>query len=79
MTFLSRLFSKPQTVNSWLDEYINILFSRNLKPKTIEIKKYLIKVIRNKIGDKKVRNITPFDIDALIKIYRYSRNEKIKC
>ncbi|MCX8678621.1 tyrosine-type recombinase/integrase [Gilliamella sp. B2865] len=69
MAFLSRLFSKPQTVNSWLDEYMNILFSRNLKPKTIEIKKYLIRVIRTKIGDKRVRNITPFDIDALIKIY----------
>ena len=69
MAFLSRLFSKPQTVNSWLDEYMNILFSRNLKPKTIEIKKYLIKVIHTKIGDKRVRNITPFDIDALIKIY----------
>ena len=48
---------------------MNILFSRNLKPKTIEIKKYLIKVIHTKIGDKRVRNITPFDIDALIKIY----------
>ncbi|OCF95524.1 hypothetical protein A9G08_11455 [Gilliamella sp. wkB195] len=69
MAFLSRLFSKPQTVNSWLDEYMNILFGRNLKPKTIEIKEYLIKVIRTKIGDKRVRNITPFDIDALIKIY----------
>ena len=47
MFFLSKLFksTKPQTVNQWLDEYIKILDGRNLKPKTIEIKTYLINLL----------------------------------
>ena len=71
MLFLSRLFksTKPQTVNNWLDEYIKILNGRNLKPKTIEIKTYLIKVIRQQIGDNPLTQITPPDITKLIKIY----------
>ena len=71
MLFLSRLFksTKPQTVNNWLDEYIKILDGRNLKPKTIEIKTYLIKVIRQQIGDNPLSQITPPDITKLIKIY----------
>lgn len=71
MLFLSRLFksTKPQTVNNWLDEYIKILDGRNLKPKTIEIKTYLIKVIRQQIGDNPLTQITPPDITKLIKIY----------
>ena len=71
MLFLSRLFksTKPQTVNNWLDEYIKILDGRNLKQKTIEIKTYLIKVIRQQIGDNPLTQITPPDITKLIKIY----------
>ncbi|MCX8599129.1 MULTISPECIES: site-specific integrase, partial [unclassified Gilliamella] len=71
MLFLSRLFksTKPQTVNNWLDEYIKILDGRNLKPKTIEIKTYLIKVIRQQIGDNPLSQITPPDISKIIKIY----------
>ncbi|WP_294615483.1 tyrosine-type recombinase/integrase [uncultured Gilliamella sp.] len=73
MFFLSKLFkaksTKSQTVNNWLHEYIKILAERNLKPKTIEIKTYLIKVIRQNIGEKLVSQITPFDISQLIKIY----------
>ncbi|MCX8583465.1 MULTISPECIES: tyrosine-type recombinase/integrase [unclassified Gilliamella] len=71
MLFLSRLFksTKPQTVNNWLDEYIKILDGRNLKPKTIEIKTYLIKVIRQEIGNNPLSQITPPDITKLIKIY----------
>ena len=71
MFFLSKLFksSKTQTVNQWLDEYIKILDERNLKPKTIEIKTYLIKVIRQEIGDNPLTQITPPDITKLIKIY----------
>lgn len=71
MFFLSKLFksTKPQTVNNWLDEYIKILDGRNLKPKTIEIKTYLIKVIRQQIGDNPLTQITPPDITKLIKIY----------
>ena len=71
MFCLSKLFksTKPQTVNNWLDEYIKILDGRNLKPKTIEIKTYLIKVIRQQIGDNPLTQITPPDITKLIKIY----------
>lgn len=71
MFFLSKLFksTKPQTVNQWLEEYIKILDGRNLKPKTIEIKTYLIKVIRQQIGDNPLTQITPPDITKLIKIY----------
>lgn len=71
MFFLSKLFksTKPQTVNQWLNEYIKILDGRNLKPKTIEIKTYLIKVIRQQIGDNPLTQITPPDITKLIKIY----------
>ncbi|MCX8595779.1 phage integrase central domain-containing protein, partial [Gilliamella sp. B3493] len=71
MFFLSKLFksTKPQTVNQWLDEYIKILDGRNLKPKTIEIKTYLIKVIRQQIGDNPLPQITPPDISKIIKIY----------
>lgn len=71
MLFLSRLFksTKSQTVNNWLDEYIKILDGRNLKPKTIEIKTYLIKVIRQQIGDNPLSQITPPDISKIIKIY----------
>ena len=71
MLFLSKLFksTKPQTVNNWLDEYIKILDGRNLKQKTIEIKTYLIKVIRQQIGDNPLTQITPPDITKLIKIY----------
>lgn len=71
MLFLSRLFksTKPQTVNQWLNEYIKILDGRNLKPKTIEIKTYLIKVIRQQIGDNPLSQITPPDISKIIKIY----------
>lgn len=71
MFFLSKLFksTKPQTVNQWLNEYIKILDGRHLKPKTIEIKAYLIKVIRQQIGDNPLTQITPPDITKLIKIY----------
>lgn len=71
MFFLSKLFksTKSQTVNNWLDEYIKILAERKLKPKTIEIKTYLIKVIRQQIGDKPLTQITPPDISKIIKIY----------
>lgn len=71
MFFLSKLFksTKSQTVNNWLDEYIKILAERKLKPKTIEIKTYLIKVIRQQIGVKPLTQITPPDISKIIKIY----------
>lgn len=73
MSFLSSLFklniSTRRSVNQWLDEYIKILAERNLKPKTIEIKTYLIKVIRQQIGDNPLTQITPPDITKLIKIY----------
>lgn len=73
MSFLSSLFklniSTRRSVNQWLDEYIKILAERNLKPKTIEIKTYLIKVIRQEIGNNPLSQITPPDITKLIKIY----------
>ena len=73
MSFLSSLFklniSTRRTVNNWLDEYIKILAERNLKPKTIEIKNYLIVVIRQQIGNKNIRDIIPPDIARIIKIY----------
>ncbi|WP_294845591.1 tyrosine-type recombinase/integrase [uncultured Gilliamella sp.] len=71
MFFLSKLFksNKLKSVNSWLDEYIKILAERNLKPKTIEIKTYLIKVIRQQIGNNYLTQITPPDIAKIIKIY----------
>lgn len=71
MFFLSKLFksTKTQTVNQWLDEYIKILDERNLKPKTVEIKTYLIKVIRQEIGNNPLTQITPPDISKIIKIY----------
>lgn len=71
MFFLSKLFkpNKFKTVNEWLDVYIKILLERELKYKTLEIKFYLIKVIRNKIGNKNIRNVTPIDISNLIQIY----------
>ena len=73
MFFLSKLFkpqnTHPKSVNNWLDEYITILAERNLKPKTIEIKTYLLKVIRQQIGDNPLSQITPPDISKIIKIY----------
>lgn len=71
MFFLSKLFqsSNSKLVNNWLDNYLDILLKRNLKPKTIEIKKYLIKVIRQNIGKRPLTKITPQDIAQLIKIY----------
>jgi enterobacteria phage integrase len=70
MSFLSTLFKlKPKTVNDWLDVYIKILLARKLKYKTLEIKFYLIKVIRNEIGKKYIRDVTPIDISRLIQIY----------
>ena len=71
MFLLSKLFksNKFKTVNEWLDVYIKILLERELKYKTLEIKFYLIKVIRNKIGNKNIRNVTPIDISNLIQIY----------
>lgn len=71
MFFLSKLFqsSKLKTVNLWLDEYVKILAERELKPKTREIKAYLIKVIRREIGEQLVKVITPADIAKIIKIY----------
>ncbi|MCX8596826.1 hypothetical protein J3U25_05680, partial [Gilliamella sp. B3493] len=73
MSFLSSLFklniSTRRSVNQWLDEYIKILAERNLKPKTIEIKTYLIKVIRQEIGNNPLSQIIPPDITKLIKIY----------
>lgn len=73
MIILSKLFKsisyKSKTVNNWLNEYKKILSERNLKPKTMEIKTYMIKVISQNIGCKKVTHITPFDINDLIKIY----------
>lgn len=73
MFFLSKLFkpqnTHPKSVNNWLDEYITILAERNLKPKTIEIKTYLLKVIRQQIGAKPISQITPPDVAKIIKIY----------
>ena len=71
MFFLSKLFqsNKLKTVNLWLDEYVKILAERELKPKTREIKAYLIKVIRREIGNKFISDIIPPDIAKIIKIY----------
>ena len=73
MFLLSKLFKsnniKSKTVNQWLDEYVKILAERELKPKTREIKAYLIKVIRREIGNQLVKKITPPDIAKIIKIY----------
>ena len=73
MFFISKIFKsksiKSRTVNQWLDEYVKILSERELKPKTREIKAYLIKVIRREIGNKFISDIIPPDIAKIIKIY----------
>lgn len=56
LCFLSKLFKAKRAnsliVNNWLHEYIKISAERNLKPKTIETKTYLLKVIQQNIGEK---------------------------
>lgn len=86
MSFFSKIFqfktSKSQLLNRWLDEYQKILCERGLKPKTLEIKGYLIKVIRTNIGAKKIHQVNTFDIARLIKIYTdqdKNPTEPIKC
>ena len=73
MFFISKIFKsksiKSRTVNQWLDEYDKILSERELKPKTREIKAYLIKVIRREIGNKFISDIIPPNIAKIIKIY----------
>lgn len=71
MFLLSKLFksNKFKTVNNWLDVYIKILLARKLKYKTLEIKTYLIKVIRREIGNKNIRDVSPIDISKIIQIY----------
>lgn len=71
MFLLSKIFksNKSKTVNNWLDVYIKILFARKLKYKTLEIKTYLIKVIRREIGNKNIRDVSPLDISKIIQIY----------
>lgn len=71
MFLLSKIFksNKSKTVNNWLDVYIKILLARKLKYKTLEIKTYLIKVIRREIGNKNIRDVSPLDISKIIQIY----------
>lgn len=73
MSFFTSIFKliipSRRTVNHWLDIYTEILAGRNLKPKTIEIKNYLIVVIRQQIGNKNIRDVTPPDIEKIIAIY----------
>lgn len=69
MKFIFNLFITMRTLNEWLDEYLLILNSKKLKKHTIDNKKSLIKVLRNKIGEKNIKKISTLELAEIINEY----------
>ncbi|WP_267128202.1 tyrosine-type recombinase/integrase [Entomomonas moraniae] len=58
------------TLHEWLDQYYDIVNSRELREKTLVDYRSKINIIKSKLGDKNILDITPKDIADFINNYK---------
>lgn len=67
--FFKIKFTKSKTLNMWLIEFQFILNNKGLKKHTLDNKNSLIKILKSRLGHKRIRKISTLDLAEIINEY----------